>query len=411
MTKNERIILFLLASLNFTHFLDFMIMIPLNNYLVPYFQISAKQFTYLVSSYSISAAISGFVTAFIVDNLDRKRVLLVSYVGFMIGTIACGFAGTYQLLLVTRVIAGIFGGIIGAQVLAIIADVFTYERRGKAMASVTASFAIASILGVPFSLYLTNTFKEDWHVPFLFVGIVGLVMIPFVIKFIPSMASHIDKTSKTLPLDLLKKILRSPAQRSALLFSCFLMMGHFLIIPFITPYMEFNKGYSKAQIPTIYLAGGAASLVAAILLGRLSDKRGKFPVFAVSVFLSLFMVLIITKMPAVPFWVVLLFFAFWFIFATGRALTAQAMISEVVRPEQRGSFMSFNGCVQQIGTGLASVVAGYVVFNDKGGKIYRYEWLGYLSIVVLVISLVMGYFLFSNLDKKETRSRQDQPSV
>ncbi len=401
MTKNERIILFLLASLNFTHFLDFMIMIPLNNYLVPYFHVSAKHFSYLVSSYSISAAISGFITAFIVDKLDRKKVLLVSFVGFLTGTIACGFATSYEMLLFTRVIAGIFGGIIGAQVLAIIADIFPYDRRGKAMSSVTASFAIASILGVPFSLYLTNIFKEDWHVPFLFVGIVGVVMIPFVIKYIPSMAGHINKEVKTAPLDLLKKILNTRAQRSALLFSCLLMMGHFLIIPFITPYMEFNKGYSKSLIPTIYLAGGAASLLAAILLGRLSDKKGKLPVFALSVFLSLFMVLIITRMPVVPFWVVLLFFALWFIFATGRALTAQAMISEVVKPEQRGSFMSFNGCVQQIGTGLASAIAGYIVYNDKSGKIYRYEWLGYLSIIVLVASLIMSYFLFSGLDRKK----------
>jgi MFS family permease len=146
----------------------------------------------------------------------------------------------------------------------------------------------------------------------------------------------------------------------------------------------------------------------ALYLGRIADKRGKLPVFTISVVLSLFMVLIITRMPTVPFAVVLVFFACWFIFATGRAVTAQAMISEVVRPEQRGSFMSFNGCVQQLGTSIASVAAGFIVLKDSSGKIQRYEWLGYLSIVVLVVTLVIGRYLFRNIDKSEEQVRMER---
>ncbi|MCG2615910.1 MFS transporter [Terrimonas sp. NA20] len=406
MTRKELIILLLLAGLNFTHFLDFMVMMPLNNYLTPYFNISPRQFSFMVSAYSISAAVSGFATAFIVDSYDRKKILLYSYAGFIAGTIACGLATSYPLLLAARIVAGLFGGIIGAQVLAIIADIFPYERRGKAMASVSISFAIASILGVPFSLYLANLFHEDWHVPFLFVAGIGLVLIPFVIRFVPAMRGHLDSgLTRTPPLVLLGKVIRTNRQISALIFSCLLMIGHFLIIPFITPYMEFNKGYSKNVIPTIYLVGGGASLIAALLLGRLSDKKGKLPIYSWSVFLSLFMVLLLTKMPVMPFSLVLTVFAFWFVFATGRALTAQAMISEVVPPEQRGSFMSFNGCVQQIGTGLASLLAGFIVYDDPSGKIYRYEWLGYISIFVLVITIVMARLIFRKMDEGKVKSQ------
>jgi predicted MFS family arabinose efflux permease len=406
MTRKELIILLLLAGLNFTHFLDFMVMMPLNNYLTPYFNISPRQFSFMVSAYSISAAVSGFATAFIVDSFDRKKILLFSYTGFIAGTIACGLATSYPLLLTARIVAGLFGGIIGAQVLAIIADIFSYERRGKAMASVSISFAIASILGVPFSLYLANLFHEDWHVPFLFVAGIGLVLIPFVIRFVPAMRGHLDSgVTRTPPLVLLGTVIRTNRQISALVFSCLLMIGHFLIIPFITPYMEFNKGYSKNVIPTIYLVGGGASLIAALFLGRLSDKKGKLPIYSWSVFLSLFMVLLLTKMPVMPFSLVLTVFAFWFVFATGRALTAQAMISEVVPPEQRGSFMSFNGCVQQIGTGLASLLAGFIVYDDPSGKIYRYEWLGYISIFVLVVTIVMARAIFRRIDGNKVKSQ------
>src|SRR5688572_4772176 len=279
MTRKERLIVVLLAGLNFTHILDFMIMMPLGNYLMPQFNISPRQFTALVSAYSYSAFFSGLVAAFIVNSFDRKKVLLISYIGFIIGTIACGFAPTYKLLMVARILAGLFGGIIGAQILAIIADAFTYERRGRAMGAVMSAFAVASTLGVPFSLYLTNIFNFNWHIPFLFVGIVGVILIPLIIRFIPDMDEHIKRADqKESLLIALEKTLPNFSQLSTLIFSGLLMMGHFLIIPFINPYLEFNKGFSKDLTPMIYLVGGLASFAAAIILGRISDRTGKLPV-------------------------------------------------------------------------------------------------------------------------------------
>lgn len=396
MTKQEKTIVILLASLNFTHILDFMIMMPLGNYLM----LKPFQFSLLVASYSVSAFVSGLIIAMFIDRFDRKKSLLLAYAGFVAGTIACGFAGSYGLLLAARIVAGLFGGIIGAQVLAIVADMFAYERRGQAMGAVMGGFAAASILGVPLSLYLTNLFKKDWHVPFLLIGSLGLVLIPLIIRIIPSMTAHIKPhLRKSAPFKALEIVFREPAQRAALIFSCLLMMGHFLIIPFINPYLEFNKGFSKDQTPMIYLVGGMASLVAAVYLGKAADKKGKLIVFSLSVFLSLFMVLIITRMPNVAFSIVLGFFALWFMVATGRIVTAQAMISEVVRPEQRGSFMSINGSVQQLGSGLAALVAGIIVHTDKkSGRIVNYEWVGYLSILVLLASLLYGRMIFKQID-------------
>jgi MFS transporter, DHA1 family, inner membrane transport protein len=402
MTHKERIILFLLACLNFTHILDFMIMMPLGNYLIPYFKITAMQFSILVASYSISAFISGLAIAMIIDRFDRKKSLIFAYIGFLFGTIACGFAPTYGLLLAARILAGLFGGIIGAQVFSIVADLFVYERRGRAMGAVMSAFAVASILGVPISLYLTNIFNFNWHVPFILIGTLGIIFVPFIIRVVPKMTGHI-KTQKERDslFKALITVCQIPAQRSALIFSGLLMMGHFLIIPFINPYMEFNKGFSKTLTPMIYLFGGLASFIAAIFLGRFSDKAGKLPVFSYSVFFSLFMVILITSMPNVPFSIVLAFFAVWFILATGRAVTAQSMISEVVKAEQRGSFMSVNGSIQQLGSGIAALSAGAIVTTEKSGRIINYNWVGYLSIVVLLGSLILGRIVFKKIDKAE----------
>lgn len=399
MSKKEKSILFLLAGMNFTHILDFMIMMPLSNYLIGDLGISPFQFSLLVAAYSISAFFSGLAIATFIDRYDRKKPLLIAYIGFLLGTVGCGFAPNFGLLLVARIVAGLFGGIIGAQVFAIVGDMFSYERRGRAMGIVMGGFAAASILGVPLSLYVTNMFKHNWHLPFLLIGGVALLLIPLIVKIIPKMTDHVKEPDEDASLfAALITVVKIPIQRSALVFSGLLMIGHFLIIPFINPYLEYNKGFSKDDIPLIYLIGGIGSLLAAVYLGRVADKKGKLNIFSLSVFFSLFMVLIITRLPNVAFPVVLLFFGFWFIVATGRIVTAQAMITEVVRPEQRGSFMSINGSIQQLGSGLAALCAGAIVTKEQPGRIINYEWVGYLSILVLLLSLFFGRMIFRKID-------------
>ena len=394
MKRKEIIILVLLAALNFTHILDFMIMMPLGNYLMPFFNISTRQFSFLVAAYTVSAAVSGFLAAFYVDGFDRKRVLLFGYCGFLLGTIACGFAPSYHWLLVFRLLAGTFGGLIGAQVLAMVSDLFGYERRARAMGAIMSAFAIASTFGVPFALYLANAIS--WHAPFLFVGFLGIVIIPLIHLYIPPMDEHVTKQEAGFKAKwlILRKVLHAPMERRALLFSGLIMVGHFLIIPFINPFMEFNLGYSKSYTPMIYLVGGIASFASANILGWIADKYGKLRVFMSSVGLSLFMVYAVTHLTPMPFSIVLVLFGLWFVLSTGRAVTAQAMISNVVPPEERGSFMSFNSSVQQMGTSIAAVIAGAVVMKGSDGKLIHYDWLGYLSILVLLIAALLAYVIF-----------------
>lgn len=229
MNWKERILLILLASVNFTHILDFMVMMPLGNFLMPYFNISPGQFSVIVASYSISAAVSGFAAAFFVDGYDRKKVLLFGYIGFTIGTICCGIAPTYLLLLIARITAGLFGGLIGAQVLSIVADSFPYEKRGQAMGILFSAFSLASIVGVPSALYLAGWL--GWHAPFLSIGGLGFIIILLLMRYLPSMSAHIHG-ERIKPMIMLRNVLTSRVQLVALGLSGTLMLGHFLIIPF-----------------------------------------------------------------------------------------------------------------------------------------------------------------------------------
>ncbi|MFD2163389.1 MFS transporter [Paradesertivirga mongoliensis] len=403
MNTKEKIILLLLAALNFTHILDFMIMMPLGNYLMPYFDISSQQFSMLVAAYTFSAAISGFLAAFFVDNFDRKQVLLFGYCGFLVGTLCCAVSPSYIVLLISRVVAGIFGGLIGAQVLSIVADLIPYQRRGTAMGFIMAAFSVASVFGVPFSLYLSNIF--NWHGPFFFVAGIGLILLPFLIKYLPKMDAHTKEKKKQIaPLVLLKDIVADKDQLLALCLSASIMLGHFLIIPFLNPFMEFNMGFSKSQTPMIYMIGGALTLVSSPVLGRVADKIGKHRLFVTMALLAIFPIAIITNLPAMPFFLVLCVTGFWFVVSSGRMIPAQAMVSNVVEPGRRGSFMSINSSVQQIFVGLASVLAGMIVVKSPSNAILNYEVTGYISIAITLLSILFVAKLNTRLQRKEPKS-------
>jgi DHA1 family inner membrane transport protein len=387
MNNKEKIVLLLLAALNFTHILDFMIMMPLGNYLMPYFKISSQQFSMLVAAYTFSAGISGFLAAFFVDNFDRKQVLLFGYSGFLLGTLCCALAPTYTFLLSARIIAGMFGGLIGAQVLSIVADLIPYERRGMAMGIIMAAFSIASVFGVPFGLYVANIF--NWHGPFFFVAISGSLLLPFLIRYLPRMDAHMNhKEGRIHPLKLVGQVLKDKDQLLALGLTATMMLGHFMIIPFLNPFMEFNKGFSKFQTPMIYMVGGALTLVTSPYIGKIADRIGKHRLFVIMAIISILPVALITNLPQMPFYMVLCITGFWFVVSSGRMIPAQAMISNVVSSERRGSFMSFNSSVQQIFVGLASVVAGFVVVKNPDNSIQNYDLTGYLSIFITLLTLI-----------------------
>lgn len=404
MTRKEWIVLTILASLNFTHILDFMIMMPLGNYLMPHFHINAQFFSWIVASYPITACVSGLIAAFYVDRFDRKKVLLFAYAGFLIGTFCCGIAPDPIFLMAARILTGFFGGLIGAQVLSIIADTFPYEKRGRAMGTIFMAFSVASVFGVPFSLYLANRFS--WHAPFIFIAILGVPIIFAIFQFLPAMRSHlvpVDESEGRYRPDVKKivgEIFSNKSQLTALLLSGFLMMGHFLIIPFINPYMEFNMGFSKTATPMIYMVGGVCALISSSIIGRLADKYGKFKVFSICLVFSVIPIFFITNMPIIPFYIVLFIFGFWFTFSTGRNIPAQAMISTVVDPAQRGRFMSFNSSFQQLYTGLASVIAGFIVVQDGQGRILHYNWVGYLSVAIVFGTLFLGKNLAKQMHLK-----------
>lgn len=386
MNSKERLLLLALAAVNFTHIMDFMIMMPLGPQLMNLLNIDPQQFSLAVSAYAITAGVSSFISAFFVDRFDRKKVLVFAYVGFLLGTFSCAFAPNYEFLVAARVLAGLFGGMIGAQVLAIVADTFEYHRRASAMGVLMTAFSAASVAGVPTGLWLAAKFS--WHVPFLAIGFLGIAVLILVILAVPPINKHIrEKDPSQKPFQVLTDIFETPNQMRALSLSIVLMLGHFAIIPFIAPSLVGNVGYHQDDIFLIYFVGGLLTIFSAPLVGKLADKKGKYPVFVTFALLSLIPVWLITNLWPMPLWAVLSIAGLFFIVVNGRMIPTQALVSSVVHPQQRGGFMSINSSMQQLATGLSAMIGGAIVSKSPDGRILQYDLVGYFSIVLILVSI------------------------
>jgi MFS transporter, DHA1 family, inner membrane transport protein len=387
--SKEKLILYTLAAVNFTHIMDFMILMPMGPQLMKLFSITPTQFSFAVSAYSITAGVAGFAAAFFVDKFDRKSVLLYAYIGFIIGTFACAFANSFEMLVAARILAGLFGGLIGAQVLSIVGDMIAFERRGEAMGIVMTAFSLAAVIGVPAGLWLASHYS--WHLPFFVIGGMGLLIIVLIAVYFPNITKHItEKKEGQSPWKVLSDIYRTPKQMWALLLTSTAMVGHFITIPFITPSLVANANFSVENVYLIYLVGGFLTIFTSRLIGKLADERGKYPIFVLFTLLSFIPVLLMTNLMPVPLWVVLSISSLFFIFANGRTVTIQAMTSGVVTPQQRGGFMSINSSLQQLASGFAANLGGFMVYNGADGHLYNYNYVGFVSVGFLALAIFAG---------------------
>ncbi len=384
---NERLLLLTLAAIQFTHIVDFMIMMPLGPQLMRLFGISPQQFSGLVSAYTFSAGAVGFLAASFIDRFDRKTMLLISYLGFVLGTFSCALSPNYHFLLISRIVTGAFGGVQGSLVMAIIGDVIPYERRATAMGQVMAAFSAAAVFGVPMGLYIATLWS--WHAPFFALAVSGLFVIGLIGYFVPKLRDHIHATRPPVS-ELFTNVAANPNQLRGLTLTVMLMLGQFTVIPFLSPSMVANVGFTERQLTWIYFIGGAVTIFSSQGVGRLADRFTNVRVFSWSALLAIIPIFLITHLGPTPIPFVLLITTAFFVISGGRMIPAMTLITSTVRPQQRGGFMSLNSAVQQLAAGAASMIAGMIVIKNETGQLLHYERVGYLAIAASFMCVLLA---------------------
>jgi DHA1 family inner membrane transport protein len=381
---DERAVLLTLAAVQFTSIVDFMVIMPLGPQLMRTLAISPAQFGLIVSSYTLSAGVAGVVASSIVDRFGRKAAFLGLFVGFLVGTLLCGLAPTYGFLLAARVVTGAFGGIMGGMAMAIIGDVFPEERRGRASGTLMSAFSMASVVGVPFGLFLGT--KYGWHSTFLFLVALGLPILGFGLYSLPPLKEHLGKRRASAGSRMVE-MYTHPNHLRAFALVISLMFGTFLVVPFISPYLVANVGVPEKQLPWIYVGGGALSLITSPMIGRWADRSGKLRVYRWIAPCSALMMVMLTNLPRVGLPVAVGVVSLLIVCNAGRMVAAMAMVTGSVEPRLRGGFMSAYSSIQHVSAGLGAFFAGLILVEGLDRSLQRYWVVGLIGAASTLLSV------------------------
>jgi len=401
-TGYQKFVVAVLAFLQFTIVLDFMILSPLGAILLQELSIGTRQFGLVVSAYAFSAGVAGILAAGFADRFDRKRLLMFFYAGFLVGTLLCGLAPNYHLLLAARIFTGLFGGVIGSISFAIIADLFPLHMRGRVMGTVQSSFAASQVMGIPVGLFLANRF--GWHSPFLMIaGLGACVGVLLALKLKP-LVGHLEVATHRHPL---RHLLRTATNSRYLVgFSATMLLatGGFMLMPFGSAFSVHNLGISLERLPMVYMATGLTAMAAGPLLGRLSDRFGKYRMLCISTIACCAIVVAYTQLGTTPIgWVIAINCAM-FVAISGRMVSAMAMTSAIPAMTDRGAYMSVNSSMQQFAGGIASWMAGVIVVQTTSGRIERYDVLGWVVAGAMILTMVLMYNVNTMIHKPRLES-------
>lgn len=386
-SRYQIFIIALLAVLQFTVVLDFMVLSPLGAQLMDVLHITTSQFGLAVSGYAFSAGLSGLLAAGFADRFDRKKLLIFFYIGFISGTFLCGIAPDYYFLLAARIITGCFGGVISSISYAIISDLFELKVRGRIMGFVQMAFATSQVMGIPVGLYFAN--RVGWHAPFLMITGVSLLEFIAIVIYMKPIDEHLKIVTDRNAFQHLFKTIKHPNYFLAFVFSTLLVTGGYMLMPFGSAYSVNNLGIPMAQLPILYFVTGIFSMAAGPFLGKLSDVIGKFKVFSFGSILAIVIILYYCNLGLTPFWLVVALNTILMIGVLSRLISSSALITAIPEASERGAFMSINSSVQQISGGIASVLAGLIIVQTGNGKLEHYDTIGYIVTASIIVTIIM----------------------
>lgn len=408
-SSQETLFVRILAAIQFSHIVDFVVLMPLGPTLMDALGISPVQFAYLVSSYNFSAGIAGFIFATIADKFDRKNMLMISLGGFVIGTILCGLAPNFNYLLSARILTGVFGGILNALVFTIVTDLVPAKRRGRAMGLIMASFSIASVLGVPIGLAIAD--YVNWHYTFFFIAFFTCFIYVAAFFIFPKMPARENSQSAVETFQRFGKLIIKRQYLSSYLLIFVAAMSMFLLIPFLSPYAVKNIGISAFDLKYMYLIGGACTIVSARLIGVLTDKFGSLRLYITLALISSIPVYLYTHAGAMLFVPYLIISAFFMMIVSGRMIPCMTLISMVPLERERGSFMSLTNSIRSVGSASATFLAGLMISEGSQGELVGFSRVGILSIALMLISILIISITSKKMTLRMRRDHEGHPTT
>ncbi len=384
----------LIGAIQFINVLDFMMVMPLGPDLALGVGLPSSQLGLLSFSYAVAACCAGALGALFLDRFDRRNALGVAMLGLVLGTAAGGLATGPLTMMLSRVLAGAFGGPATSLSIAVVADAVPVERRGRALGAVMGAFSVASVFGVPAGLWLAR--HGGWRMPFFAVAGMGFVVGMLAVLLLPPMRKHLlgvpgkvdasgQPEAAALPKVALTEIVRRPEVPVALATVFLVMAASFSLVPNMAAYLQANCGLPRQDLEYLYAIGGLFSFFSMRGVGLLVDRFGSTPVSIVG---TLLLVAVqaagfVTDQMLLP---MTLFFVLFMVAQSSRAVAMSAVTTRVPQPHERARYQSLQSAVQHLGQGSGSIL-GSLILTELPDK--RLGGMPRLTVVAMVLALTL----------------------
>lgn len=383
----------ILAFTQFTVVLDFMVMSPLGDLLMKDLRVKPAQFGIVVSSYALAAGLSGFLTAGFADRFDRKKLLLFFYSGFIIGTLFCGLAQSYEQLVCARIFTGIFGGVMSSISMAIVADLFSLDQRGRVMGFMQMGFGLSQILGIPIALFIAD--RSNWQMPFFLIVILSVIMLISILFGLEPIRKHLEQKASQSAFKHLLQTIQNRNYRIGFMATAFMSLGGYFMMPWGSAFAVNNVGIAQKDLPLLFMIVGVSTFMVMPLIGMLADKINKFQLFMIASIMMVASVLVYVRLEQTTFFILVLVNIFMMGGIMARMVPSQALTSSVPEPHDRGAFMSINSSLQQIAGGIAAIIGGKIVWqSNPTSPLMNFDVLGWVVVCVIVVNIYLTYRVY-----------------
>lgn len=384
----EFALLVLLALIQFSFVVDYVLILPLGPAIMEAFDIKPGEYGVLISIYTFSAAFAGFFSSFIIDRFSRKKALLFCIMCFIFGNALCITSTNFYFLIAARIFSGSFGGILSSLVMIYLGDIFPVSKLGRTTSSVMIANGLATIIGVPAAIYFSE--GSSWKSPFIILFIINISVLVLCFLFLPQVKKTAKKEVRKTNIKLLSYI-KNPNFIWPIIFMSFLTFaGGSTILPFLSTFVSTNFGLSTEDIALMFFYGGLSALIINLFIGPMIDRFGKQNVFLLLNFFSIIPLLLLTTFPFDSKLAILIITTSFFCLSTAKSVSGITLVNSLFPREHRGRFISLTNSIQLLAGSGATVISGMLLYTENN-YLMNFDILGVIGICATIICIFAAF--------------------
>lgn len=379
---------------------DTFLVSPLLPTLTEIYGISASISGWLVSAYALGYAMFALISGPISDKLDRKKVMVVGLAAFSLSTFACGFAPTFEAMLLCRFLAGVSASFVTPQVWASIPILVESKDVVKAMGYASAGLSISQLVGIPIGSYLA---AFSWHMPFFTIASFAVILLILIIALFPNIKTPNNETQKSISLLQTYKGLLGTRGVLKYLFAYFVFQtGTFTSFTFIGSWFTKDFGLVLSGVGTAMIAIGLGNTIGSLYGNRIVRilSESKTLLFALPCLIILYIILPFSNNLIMA--EILLFIIF---LVNGCIFPVLMALLQSFTTTARGTASSLSNAAMYAGTTLGGIIGG-VLFTGTTG--FRGVSLFTAGIYFISIILFSSSGIFKSAEEKASKRKEQQ---